>query len=132
MKNPSEESIALSRRGFVKGVGFAVLTVQCLPLIANVSGRSPHDGGEDADNLLIHLTPGFISHVHDLLIPYAVLRKPPADGVQLETTEALFHRHPVRLTREQLATVNRGGTVTGKASSHRFVIALARQQRGRE
>jgi hypothetical protein len=123
-----EGSIALSRRGFFKGMGFAVLTVQFLPLIVHASGEAPGDGQGPADNLIVHLSPGFISHVHDLLIPYAVLRNPPVGGVELKTTEALFHRHPVKLTREQLMTVNRGGTVTGHASSHRFVIALTNRR----
>jgi len=124
-----EDSIASSRRGFFKGMGFAVLTLQFLPLIVHASGESSGDGRGPADNLIVHLSSGFMSHVHDLLIPYAVLRNPPVDGVELKTTEALFHRHPVKLTREQLMTVNRGGTVTGHASSHRFVIALTNRQR---
>ena len=122
------EAIALDRRQFVKGAGFAVLTVQFLPLIAHASGNSPGDGNFVADNLIVHFGPGLFSHVHDLLIPYAVLKTPPAQGVELKTTQAMFHRHTVALTQEQLRTVDRGGTVTGKASSHVFVIALANPQ----
>jgi hypothetical protein len=55
-----DESIAIDRRQFVKGVGFAVLTVQCLPLIAHASGPSPSDGKEAADNLIIHSSSGFV------------------------------------------------------------------------
>jgi len=66
--------------------------------------------------------------VHDLLIPFAILKAPPREGVALTTTEALLHRHTIGLTREQLITVNRGGTVTQKASSHLFVIALAKRE----
>ncbi len=120
-----EEAIALDRRQFVKGAGVAVLTVQFLPLIAHASAGSPGDGKDAADNLTVHFGPGLFSHVHDLLIPYSVLKAPPAQGVELTTTQALLHRHTVKLTQEQLKTVNRGGTVTGKASSHVFVIALA-------
>ena len=116
-----------NRRTFVKGVGMAVLTVQCLPLIARASGTLPNDGKESADNLIIHSGPGLLSHVHDLLIPYALLEAPPLQGVELKTTEALFHRHNIVLTREQLIGVNQGGTVTQKASSHLFVIALAKR-----
>lgn len=105
------------RRTFLKGVGFALLTVQSLPLVA-----------ETADNLTIHSGPGLLAHVHDLLIPYAVLKTPPLKGVELKTTEALFHRHNIVLTQEQLIIVNQGGTVTQKASSHLFVIALAKRQ----
>ena len=123
-----EGAIALDRRQFVKGVGVAALTVQFLPLTAHASEQSPGDGREAADNLIIHLGPGLGSHVHDLLIPYAVLSAPPVQGVELNTTQAMLHRHTVVLTREQLMTVNRGGTVTGKVSSHRFVITLANRQ----
>src|SRR5204863_8819662 len=67
-----DEAIALDRRKFIKGVGFAVLTAQCLSLIACASGNSASDGDKTADNLIIHSSPGTLSHVHDLLIPYAV------------------------------------------------------------
>ena len=120
-----DDAIALDRRKFMKGVGFAVLTVQCLPLIAHASGNSPSDSTEAADHLIIHSSSGFVPHVHDLLIPYAVLKAPPLQGVELKTTQALFHAHKVRLTQKELITVNQGETVTQKASSHLFVIALA-------
>jgi hypothetical protein len=119
------EEATADRRRFVKGVGVAVLTLQILPLIACASGNAPSDGNETADDLIIHSSSGFVSHVHDLLIPYAVLKAPPRQGVELKTTQALFHRHTVMLTREQLIVVNQGGRVTQKASSHLFVIALA-------
>jgi len=109
----------MDRRAFIEGVGVAVLTAQLLPLIARA------DGDEAADNLIIHSGPGFIPHVHDLLIPYAVLDAPPPQGVKLESTRALFHTHEVVLTREQLVTVKQGGTVTERGGSHLFVIALA-------
>jgi hypothetical protein len=115
----------MDRRKFIEGVGVAVLTVQLLPLIAHPSEHSPSDGNEAADNLVIHSGPGFISHVHDLLIPYAVLNAPPHQGVTLETTKTLFHTHDVVLTQEQLSIVNQGGTVTAKGGSHLFVIELA-------
>ena len=123
-----DDAIALDRRMFVKEVGVAVLTVQMLPLIAHASGNSPGDGNEAADNLIIHSGPGLMSHVHDLLIPYAVLKTPPLQGVELKTTKALFHRHNIVLTQKQLTIVNQGGTVTTKSSSHLFVIALANGQ----
>jgi hypothetical protein len=120
-----DEAIALDRRKFIKGVGFAVLTAQCLCLIACASGNSPSDS---ADNLIIHSSSGTLSHVHDLLIPYAVLSAPPLQGVELKTTQAMFHMHGVVLTQEQLTFVSQGGTVTQKAGSHLFVIALAKGQ----
>ena len=114
----------MDRREFIQGVGVAVLTVQCLPLMAHASGDSAGDGNEAADNLIIHSGPGRIPHVHDLLIPYAVLNAPPLQGVEFESTRALFHTHDVVLTQEQLIIVNHGGTVTAIGGSHRFVIAL--------
>ena len=128
MVDDFDEAIAVDRRQFVKGVGVAVLTVQCLPLIAHASGNSPSDGKDTADNLIIRSGPGLMSHVHDLLIPYAVLKTPPLQGVELKTTQALLHRHSIALTPEQLIIVNQGGTITQKASSHTFVIALANGQ----
>ena len=128
MVDDVDEAIAWDRRTFIKGVGFAVLTVQCLPLIAQASGNSLSDGNEAADNLIIHSSSGFVPHVHDLLIPYAVLHAPPLQGVELKTTQALFHAHKVVLTQKELIMVNQGGTVTQKASSHLFVIALAKRQ----
>jgi hypothetical protein len=122
-----DEAIALDRRKFIKGVGFAVLTVQCLSLIACASGNSPNDGNQSADSLIIHSSSGTLSHVHDLLIPYAVLNAPPLQGVELKTTQAMLHRHQVVLTEKQLIIVKQGGTVDQKAGSHLFVIALAKR-----
>jgi len=119
------EAIALDRRTFVKGVGFAVLTVQFLSLISCASGKSPSYDKQAADNLIIHSSGGFPPHVHDLLIPYAVLNAPPLQGVELKTTQAMLHSHKVVLTQKELITVNRRGTVTAKAGSHLFVITSA-------
>ena len=124
-----DEVLASGRRRFIKAVGIAVLTVQCLPLMAQASANPPSDGKKTADSLVIQSGPGAFSHVHDLLIPYAVLKAPPLEGIKLTTTEAVFHQHNIALTREQLISVNQGGTVTQKASSHLFVIALAKGQR---
>ena len=128
MADGGEDTIAFDRRDFVRDVGVAALALQFLPLVVHASGSSPIDGNEATDNLIIHTGPGLMSHVHDLLIPYAVLKAPPLQGVELTTTQALFHRHTVALTQEQLKTVNRGGAVTKKASSHLIVIALANRQ----
>jgi len=125
--NAVDNAIAFDRRKFIKGLGFAVLTVQCLPLIAHASGDSPRAGNKDADHLVIHSSSGFVPHVHDLLIPYAVLNAPPPQGVELNSTQAFFHTHKVVLTQKELISVNQGGTVTQKASSHLFVIALAKR-----
>jgi hypothetical protein len=95
-------------------------------LIAHASADSSNDGEDAADGLVVHSSSGFVPHVHDLLIPYTVLTAPPLQGVELKTTQALFHAHKVVLTREELSNVNQGGTVTKKASSHLFVIALGK------
>lgn len=116
------------RRDFLKNLGYAVLTVQSLPLVAHASGVVTLDSGPDED-LIIHSGPGLISHVHDLLIPHALLQAPPPKGVELTTTQSLWHRHSIALTQEQLVTVQRGGTVTKKASSHLFAIALSKGAR---
>ena len=97
-------------------------------LIAHASGYSPSARNEAADDLVIHSSSGFVPHAHDLLIPYAVLNAPPPQGVELNSTQAFFHTHKVVLTQKQLMAVSQGGTVTQKASSHLFVIALAKQQ----
>ena len=117
----------MDRREFVRGVGMAVLTVQCLPLLAHASENPPTDGVETADDLIIQSGPGLFRHVHDLRIPFAVLNAPPAQGIKLTSTEALYHQHNITLTQKELAIVNQGGTVTQKASSHLFVIALAKR-----
>jgi hypothetical protein len=123
---PDAAASASDRRLFLKGAGFAVLAVQCLPLFAHASADSPNDGEDAADDLIAHSSSGFVPHVHDLLIPYAVLNAPPLQGVELKTTQALFHAHKVVLTRAELSNVNQGGTVTKQASSHLFVIALGK------
>ena len=117
------------RREFLRGVGVAVLTVQCLPLVAHASGNPPSGGKETDDNLVIESGPGLFRHVHDLLIPHAVLDAPPPQGIKLTSTESMFHQHGIALTQNELVTVKQGGTVTQKASSHLFVIAMARQQK---
>ena len=121
------QAIALDRRTFVKGAGFAILTVQCLSLIACASEKSPSYDNQAADNLIIHSSGGFPPHVHDLLIPYAVLKAPPQQGVELKTTQAMLHAHKVVLTQQDLITVNQGGTVSAKGGSHLFVIGLAKR-----
>jgi hypothetical protein len=111
------------RRRFLGALGVAVLSVECLPAIVLASGDA-NQGGVADDPVVIHSGPGAFSHVHDLLIPYALLRTPPRAGVVLTSTKALLHRHAITLTQRELMTVGRGGTVIQRASSHTFVIAL--------
>ena len=60
MTKPGEMVTDDDRRKFIKGVGFAVLTVHCLPLIAHASGDLPSDGNDADDNLIIHSSSGFV------------------------------------------------------------------------
>ncbi|MEP7076884.1 MAG: hypothetical protein ABI878_13840 [Acidobacteriota bacterium] len=118
--------VEFDRRTFLQGLGIAVLAVQSLALIGCESGNPPIDDKMKAENLIMQSSPGKFDHVHDLLIPYTLLRTPPSEGVKLLSTKSFFHRHEVELTQEELTTVNLGGSVTRKASSHLFVIALAK------
>lgn len=116
------------RRGFVRGIGMAVLTVHCLPLLSCAADPSPLEVAGAPDGLTIPSSPGKFGHVHDLLIPLALLTAPPVQGVELTTSKAFLHQHNVRLSQDDLTLVHGGGTVTQKASSHVFVIALAKTQ----
>ena len=113
---------------FVRNVGVVALSVQLLPLIACSAANWPAGGQEHAGSLVIHSSPGLLSHAHDLLVPWTVLRRPPPGGIELTTTTALFHAHTIALTDRQLRAVSQGGTVTARRSSHLFVIALANGQ----
>ena len=122
------ETVSPDRRQFLNQLGMAVLTVKCLSANALDPGDW-HQGTTTGtpDDLLIHSGPGAFSHVHDLLIPMAVIGTPPRQGVHLTSSKTLLHRHAISLTQNELATASQGGTVIQKASSHVFVIALARQ-----
>src|SRR5436190_18026059 len=113
--------VKCDRRIFLQGLGFAVLAVQSLALIGCESGDPQIDDRKAVDNLIMKSSPGAFDHVHDLLIPYVLLRTPPSEGVKLMSTKSFFHRHEISLTQEELTTVNQGGSVTRKASSHVFV-----------
>ena len=118
---------SLDRREFIKVAGFAVLAVQCLPATAHASGIPLRDVNRVADDLIIESGPGAFHHVHYLRIPNAFLTSPPAQGAELTSTRAFLHQHRIVLTQEELRGVNQGGTVIQRASSHVFVIALAKR-----
>jgi len=118
-----DQAAALDRRRLVRDVGLAVLAVQVLPLVARAA--APCHGAKAPDNLIVHSTPGLLSHTHDLAIPSPVLSNPPRQGVSLTSTKALFHTHDIALTQNQLMAISHGGTVTVRRSSHLFVIAMA-------
>jgi hypothetical protein len=125
------ETVGLDRRQFLHQFGVAVLTVRCLstsPLDLEYWERGITDAPDD---LVIHSGPGAFSHEHHLLIPMAVIKMPPREGVELTSSKALLHRHAISLTRNELTTVSQGGTVVQKASSHVFFIALANQSHPR-
>ena len=119
-------SASVDRREFLRVAGFAVLAIQCLPATAFASGIPVRDATKIRDDLIIESGPGAFHHVHYLRIPNALLTAPPAEGTALTTTKAFFHQHRIVLTQEELRSVNQGGTVIQRASSHVFVIALAK------
>jgi hypothetical protein len=121
-----EPAASLDRREFISAAGFAVLAIQCLPATAFASGTPMRDATHIADDLIIESGPGVFHHVHYLRIPTAFLTTPPAQGADLTTTKALLHQHRIVLTQGELRNVNQGGSVIQRASSHVFVIALAR------
>lgn len=126
-----DDTVSLDRRQFLNQLGVAVLTVRCLSVKA-LDSEKWHRGTTGAyDDLLIHSGPGAFSHEHELLIPMAVIKTPPREGVQLTSSKAFLHRHPISLTQKELSSVSQGGTVVQKASSHVFVIALAKQSHPR-
>jgi len=117
--------LGADRRGFIKRAGLALLTMQLLPSVARATESAPGDAKDAADNLIIRSGQGFVPHTHDLWIPYALLRTPPAEGVTLISTRSRDHTHQVVLSHDQLTEVNQGGTVFAKGGSHTFVIAKA-------
>jgi hypothetical protein len=122
-----EEGVQADRRRVLKRIGVAILTMQCLPLVADAAENSPGGTNQSAENLIIHSGPGAFSHIHELLIPYAVLKVPPVQGVELTSSQALLHQHNVALTRDELLLVGKGGRVVKKASSHLFTIEVAKR-----
>lgn len=118
---------AWDRRKFIKHAGFAVLAVQCLPATAYASQHSVDDLTRPNADLTIKSGPGAFHHFHYLRIPNEMLTAPPARGAELTTTKAVLHRHRLRLSQGELRSVRDGGTVTQHASSHVFVISLAKR-----
>lgn len=117
---------ALTRREFIGVAGFAILAVQCIPATTFASGAPRRAAAHITDDLIIESGPGAFHHVHYLRIPNAFLTEPPAQGAELTTTKAFLHQHRIVLTQDELRSVNQGGTVTQRASSHVFVIARAK------
>lgn len=113
------------RRHLLEKAGLVLLAVQLLPSIARSSQALPRATSNPADALVVRSGPGFVPHTHDLWIPFALLKAPPSEGVKLTSTPSRGHTHEVALSRDELASVNRGGSVSVKGGSHTFLIALA-------
>ena len=128
---PNFEEMRGSRRRFIGEAGVVLLTVLLLPpgagaSIPPASTAWPGERRGSVDSLIIRSSSGFVPHTHDLAIPFSVLKAPPTHAVQLVSTRALGHTHPVILSQRQLVLVSRGGSVSVAGGSHTFVIALAR------
>jgi hypothetical protein len=115
------------RRRFLKLLGYAVLSVQILPL----TGCSSAVEVPPADSLAVTSSRNskvgrWAAHSHILYVPLRLFRAPPREGVTLTTTRAFLHTHEVALTQAELDTVARGGAVQVKSSggTHTFSIEL--------
>ena len=127
--NDLQNGASIDRRDFVKAAGFVVLAVQCIPATAfasNAPSAPTQDTSSAANDLVIESGPGAFHHTHYLRIPKSVIAAPPANGVKLTSTKAFLHQHQVTLSQRELTNVRDGGTVQQRASSHVFVIALAK------
>jgi len=116
------------RREFLKGLGYAALSVQILPLTACSSSE---DTAPD-DSLAVTSSLGsklghWAYHSHVLYVPLHFFSNPPDQGVELTTTWTYLHAHDVALSQAQLIAVARGGTVQVNDSTgvHGFSIQLS-------
>jgi hypothetical protein len=118
----------LRRRQFLELLGRAALSV---PIGACAAETAP------ADSLAVTSSRNsklgrWAAHSHFLYVPLRLFEAPPQQGVTLSTTWKFLHSHEVALTRAQLVTVARGGTVRVEDSStaHTFSIELSAPRRG--
>lgn len=118
------ESKHIDRRKIVKGLGVATLVILIAPLAQGCDSLDDESSAVSGATLIGVTTQGLFGHVHQLSIDRVLLENPPAEGVALETTRSLFHRHAVRLSAEELLAVGSGKTVTRQFSSHRLAICL--------
>ena len=115
----------VDRREFVKGLAVATLAIQIAPLAQACSSLDDEGSlGVSDDALIATSTKGLFGHFHHLSIQKELLENPPAQGIAVETTRALLHRHSVRLSAEELLAIGNGKAVTRQISSHRLVICL--------
>jgi hypothetical protein len=118
------ESKHINRREFVKELAVATLAIQIAPLAQACDSLDEEDPAVSGNALIATSTDGLFGHFHRLSILRELLESPPAQGIALETTRSLFHRHSVRLSAEELLAIGSGKTVTRQISSHRLVICL--------
>jgi len=121
---PIIESRHISRREFVKELAVATLVIQIAPLAQACDSLDEEDRAVTGNALIATSTEGLFGHFHRLSILRELLESPPAQGIAIDTTRALFHRHSVRLSAEDLLAIASGKTVTRRISSHRLVICL--------
>lgn len=114
----------IDRRAFAKELAAASSVIVIAPLTQACDSLDEERSAVSGRALVVATTEGLFGHVHQLRIDRALLENPPAQGVALETTRALFHRHAVRLSAEDLSAIGSGKTVTRQISSHRLVICL--------
>jgi len=120
----SIDSDHIKRRDFMKGLAVATLVIQIAPL-AQACGSLDEEPSAGGNALIATSTEGLFGHFHQLSIRKQLLESPPAQGIAVETTRSLLHRHAVRLSAEDLLAIGSGKTVTRQISSHRLVICLA-------
>jgi hypothetical protein len=114
----------ISRREFVKELAVVTLVIQIAPLAQACDPLDEEDPAVSGNALIATSTEGLFGHFHRLSILRELLESPPAQGIAIDTTRALFHRHSVRLSAEDLLAIADGKTVTRRISSHRLVICL--------
>jgi hypothetical protein len=99
---PIIESRHISRREFVKELAVATLVIQIAPLAQACDSLDEEDRAVTGNALIATSTEGLFGHFHRLSILRELLESPPAQGIAIDTTRALFHRHSVRLSAEDV------------------------------
>jgi hypothetical protein len=118
------ESKHINRREVVKELAVATLVIAIAPLVQACDSLDEERSTVGGGALVATTTEGLFGHVHQLSIDGKLLERPPAEGVAIETTRSLFHRHDIRLSADELLAIGSGKTVTRQISSHRLEICL--------
>jgi hypothetical protein len=114
----------INRRDVVKELAVATLVIALAPLVQACDSVDEERSAAGSDALVVTTTEGLLGHVHDLSIDEHLLESPPAEGVAIETTRSLFHRHTIQLSADELLAIKSGNTVTRQISSHHLAICL--------